>query len=249
MLAKNYDEQSIMGWLMSEKLDGIRAIWTGSKLVSRNGNQFFAPKWFTDQLPAGVCLDGELFINRGMFQKTVSIVKKHAPIDSEWSHVRYCVFDAPDIDAPFKSRLAFCKKTVKKSTVAEIVEHHEFRFTSEMEAFYSDVVASGAEGIMLRDPKSKYEHKRSNSLLKYKPFESDEAVMIGAEGGEGKFSGMVGAIVLKWRGVTFKVGSGLTDEIRTSPPKIGAAITFGFCGLTDGGIPRFPTFVSERSYE
>ena len=52
LLAHSWDnEQDLTGWYMSEKLDGVRANWTGSRFVSRNGNQFFAPAWFTDGFP------------------------------------------------------------------------------------------------------------------------------------------------------------------------------------------------------
>ena len=102
---------------------------------------------------------------------------------------------------------------------------------------------------MLRRPSSAYEQKRSSSLLKLKPSDSSEAVMVGAENGEGRLAGLVGALVVVWRGLRFKVGTGMDDETRANPPKVGSKITFGFCGLTDAGLPRFPTFVGVRDYE
>ena len=47
----------------------------------------------------------------------------------------------------------------------------------------------------------------------------------------------------------FKVGTGLSDMLREVPPEIGAVITFSFFGMTDGGKPRFPSFVTTRDYE
>ena len=32
MLAKKYEAQPVKGWWLSEKLDGIRAIWDGTQL-------------------------------------------------------------------------------------------------------------------------------------------------------------------------------------------------------------------------
>lgn len=249
MLAKPYQEQPITGWLMSEKLDGVRAIWTGSELLSRNGNAFSCPEWFTSQLPSGVMLDGELFIARGKFQTTVGIVRKKAPIDSEWRQIRYCVFDAPAAAGGFEARLAFCEETLRACEIAECVAHRICCNKADLDDFFTKLCALGAEGVMLRAPGSKYENRRSANLLKYKPFDSAEALMIGHESGQGKYDGRVGALILKWNEVVFKVGSGLTDILRNTPPPIGSTITFGFCGLTDGGIPRFPTFISERDYE
>jgi len=249
MLAKAYDGQAVTGWLMSEKLDGVRAIWDGEKLLSRNGNQFFAPAWFTAQLPAGVCLDGELYVGRGKFQSTVGVVRKKVAVDAEWSAIRFCAFDAPLAPGGFESRLAYCAEVLEGSTVASVVDHRACAGEDDMEQFFRAICAEGGEGIMLRAPGSAYDQKRSANLLKYKPFDSDEATMVGVEDGEGRLAGFVGALILKWGEVTFRVGSGMTDQVRQFPPKIGARITFGFCGTTDGGVPRFPTFVAERSYE
>lgn len=249
MLAQTYDGQNINGWLLSEKLDGVRAVWTGSELISRNGNRFFAPEWFTRQLPAGVALDGELFIGRGKFQATVGAVKKKMPIDAEWKAIRYCVFDAPTAEGGFEKRLEFCSENLAECKIAEVVAHRVCRNDDDLNASFSEICALGGEGVMLRAPNSIYENRRSPNLLKYKPFESCEAVMVGHESGQGKYDGMVGALVLKWNEVLFRVGSGLTDQLRSTPPRIGSVICFSFCGLTDGGLPRFPTFLSERDYE
>lgn len=70
-------------WWMSEKLDGVRAIWDGKHLWSRNGKLWAAPAWFTDRayggtnavLPHRVPLDGELWIDRGLFELTSSICR------------------------------------------------------------------------------------------------------------------------------------------------------------------------------
>lgn len=62
MLAKSYEPEKHdpSGWLMSEKLDGVRCYWNGSKMYTRNGNSFYAPKEWQDKLPK-IALDGELW--------------------------------------------------------------------------------------------------------------------------------------------------------------------------------------------
>lgn len=249
MLAKTYDNQPVNGWLMSEKLDGIRAIWTGQKLISRDGNEFSTPAWFLAQLPSDTALDGELWIARGAFQRTLSVVRKKTPIDAEWQAVTFRVFDAPSIAGGFEVRLAACERVLVGCAIASVVEHTACRDAGHMHATFGALCADGAEGIMLRRPSSAYEQKRSSSLLKLKPSDSSEAVMVGAENGEGRLAGLVGALVVVWRGLRFKVGTGMDDETRANPPKVGSKITFGFCGLTDAGLPRFPTFVGVRDYE
>ena len=52
-LAKRFVEgkHNPLGWMMSEKFDGIRAIWTGKEFWSRNEKPIFAPKFFTEKFP------------------------------------------------------------------------------------------------------------------------------------------------------------------------------------------------------
>ena len=88
LLAAKYDAEKDdpKGWWMSEKMDGVRAYWSGSNFYSRSGNEFFAPEWFTAKLPKKP-LDGELWCGRGMFQKCVGFVKtKHRTkqTDENW---------------------------------------------------------------------------------------------------------------------------------------------------------------------
>lgn len=248
MLAKNYDGQDVTGWMMSEKLDGVRALWDGENLISRNGNVFAAPDWFKAALPA-MPLDGELYIDRQMFQTTAGIVRKKTPIDTEWRRIQYKVFDAPMQPGGFEQRIASAQTALAGNSVSQVVEQTACTGKAQLDALFSDLVAKGAEGLMLRRPRSAYEQKRTDSLLKYKPFDTDEASVIGHMEGEGRLAGMVGSLICLWKGKQFQVGAGMNDETRQHAPSIGAAITFCFQGITDGGIPRFPVFVAERNYE
>ena len=106
----------------------------------------------------------------------------------------------------------------------------------------SEIVAEGGEGLMLRKPGSKYEFKRTSSLLKVKEMHDAEAVVIGFEDGRGKYRGLCGSLMCEYRGKMFKCGSGMSDEDRRNPPKIGTKITFGYFEMTESNVPRFPTF-------
>jgi len=50
MLAENYDadRDDPSGWLMSEKMDGVRCYWNGTTMFTRNGNKFFPPQSWID---------------------------------------------------------------------------------------------------------------------------------------------------------------------------------------------------------
>lgn len=79
---------------LSEKIDGVRALWDGKKLRFRSGREIAAPAWFLAAFPAAA-LDGELWMGRGSFDRLSGIVRKAQPVDKEWREVRYMVFDTP----------------------------------------------------------------------------------------------------------------------------------------------------------
>jgi DNA ligase-1 len=112
------------------------------------------------------------------------------------------------------------------------------------------VVSQKGEGLMIQRPGSSYEPGRGSAILKLKPFKDAEAVVVGHKPGKGKHKGVLGALTVRMPdGKTFDVGSGLKDSDRRSPPRIGAAITYRYTELTDGGIPKCGSFVAVRDYE
>jgi DNA ligase len=235
------------GWWMSEKLDGIRAYWDGESFISRLGNKFYAPDWFVADLPADT-LDGELWVGRKMFQKTTSIVRSGAGSD-EWKKVSYVVFDAPEAKGGFEQRLAHIEKVMKRAEAphARHLEHVRCEGLDHLKAELARVEALGGEGLMLRQPGSKYAVGRSNTLLKVKTFHDAEARVIGHAPGTGKHKGRLGALIVQLPdGVRFNVGTGFSDVEREAPPQLGAVITFRYQELSNDGVPRFPSYVGER---
>ena len=247
MKAEKYEKQNVVGWSMSEKLNGVFARWTGRVLLSSNGNEYNAPKWFIDQLPSDIMLEGELYIDRGMLGKIVGTVRKKTPIDSEWRLIKFHVFDAPDIKGGFETRLAFARKILSGCSVAKTVDVEVCRSSRHLGQFYNNLVDSGAEGIMLHIPDSEYEYHQTHKLLKYKPVEDDEAEVVGYKEGTGKYRGFREAMICRWNGIVFKL-NGLNSE-KFEFPQIGALVTFQFHGTSDIGKPLNASFLIERCYE
>ena len=98
-------------YLISEKYDGVRALWDGKILRSRSGTVFNAPAWFIARLPLQA-LDGELWIARGQFEKLSGSVRKITPQDDEWRTIKYMVFELPDASGTFEVRAARIKHIV-----------------------------------------------------------------------------------------------------------------------------------------
>ena len=245
MLAMNWDDTTRPdGWWMSEKLDGVRAVWDGEHFRSRSGNVFHAPEWFKKGLPA-LPLDGELFVGRRKFNEAVSIVRSHT---ADWTPVKFLIFDIQTGDA-FEDRLTQLHSLTLPGH-ARIVQQVKCTAAEDLRDFERNILTVGGEGVMLRAPRSPYVFKRSGHLRKLKRFTDDEATVIGHAPGEGKHEGRLGALICRLAdGTTFNAGSGFTDEQRETPPPIGATVTVRYFELTPAGVPRFPTFIAIRNYE
>ena len=249
LLAESWDnERDLTGWYMSEKLDGVRAYWTGEYFVSRQGNKYLAPSWFTAGFPK-TPLDGELWIDRKAFQQTVSIVRRQDQSD-HWKKVLYVIFDSPNEPGNFEQRLKSIQQSglEKANSQLRILEQNICDSTECLRKELARVEALGGEGLMLRQPDSKYEFGRSSTLLKIKTFHDADAVVTGHQAGKGRHKGRLGALLVELpTGKQFAVGTGFSDAQRAAPPAIGSTITFRYQELTDGGVPRFPSFVRERT--
>ncbi len=251
LLARAWDNSTdLAGWWMSEKLDGVRAWWDGSRgcFLSRQGNVYHAPSWFTAGLPKEP-LDGELWLDRKAFQRTVSIVRRHDQSD-HWRQISYVVFDAPGVNEPFEGRQTFLTELFRSRRLPyarHLYQAHCGGF-ADMQAELARVESLGGEGLMLRQPGSRYEAGRSTTLLKVKTFHDAEGYVIEHLPGRGRHTGRLGAVVVELpSGLTFSVGTGFTDAQRENPPAIGSLITYRYQELTDRGVPRFPSFVRVRT--
>ncbi|MBI1904473.1 MAG: DNA ligase [Planctomycetia bacterium] len=249
LLAQTWENDlDLAGWWMSEKLDGVRAFWDGRQFQSRLGNEFLAPQWFTAGLPA-VPLDGELWLDRKAFQRTVSIVRRQDKSD-HWREIRYRVFDMPKVAAPFEERLAELREclTSKRPAFAELHDHQLCQNLDHLREELARVTAIGGEGLMLRQPGSRYEAGRSSTLLKVKTFHDAEAKVVEHLPGAGRHKGRLGALAVELPdGTAFSIGTGLSDAERENPPTVGSIVTFRYQELSDRGVPRFPSFVRVRA--
>lgn len=251
------------GWWISEKFDGVRAWWDGETLWSRRGQVWNAPSWFTDALPSHMSLDGELWIDRGLFEHTSGVCR--ASNSDDWHRVKYMVFDAPDCSIePVEDRWGRIKALFPIARFGEPFmpdTHHVYmvdqvpcRGPSHLEALVDQVLSAGGEGVMLRAPHSVYERRRSSTLYKWKPFLDGEARVIGYEQGQKSAAGLVGSLVCETYSdeqqrdspKRFRVGSGLTQFLRQHPPPIGTIIRYHYGGLSSQGIPRFPQYAGIR---
>ncbi|HEY8856206.1 MAG TPA: DNA ligase [Rugosibacter sp.] len=245
LLAKVWQQgQDPAGFWVSEKLDGVRALWDGHQLRFRSGRIVPAPDWFTAALPAQP-LDGELWLGRGTFEALSAIVRKASPVDAEWHQVRYMIFELPDVSGNFSRRVEQMPVVTAQAKIPWLQAVPQFQVVNvaQLMTRYREVIAGGGEGLMLHRADAVYHTGRSDDLLKLKPAEDAEAVIIGYLPGKGRNTGRVGALLVEnAEGKRFRIGSGLSDRVRRHPPVLGTTITYRYQQLSKQGIPRFPRY-------
>lgn len=88
---------------MSEKLDGVRCVWTGKALITRNGTTLLPPAFFTRSFPNST-LDGELYAGRQNYKRVVDVITSKSATEEDWLDLTFCVFDTPNINMQFSHR-------------------------------------------------------------------------------------------------------------------------------------------------
>ena len=166
MHAQNWNRrQDLTGWWLSEKMDGIRAYWDGKKLYSRRGNEIPAPSSFTRNFP-NVSLDGELWLGRGTLERLVGILNS---TDSDWSQMKYVLFDFPGSKQNYQSRLKEMSQFSLPPNI-QIVNFIKCEGAQHLSDLLKHVTSQGGEGLMAMEPNSIYTIGRTSTFLKVKVF-------------------------------------------------------------------------------
>lgn len=240
------------------KLDGNRMLVTfdagGEPIFNSRGAKIYpSHKHLAEQLKylrdkTGFdSFDGELYVHGMPLQKIVSLVKKVQP---ESSKLEYRIYDIPsekvwEERVKDLTKLAGCP-TLSIHTVLTEVCYDEQQAKESIHKY----MEQGYEGLILRNLGGKYEYgQRSNDLLKWKLFCSDEALVYDAEKDKNKEA------VLKCKlknGIEFKCkmkGSHSERVYENQLKFIGKYITFNYQTLTVDGVPQFPVGVAVREVD
>lgn len=252
LLAHIYQQGiDVREYLVSEKLDGIRAVWDGKQLVSRQGHPIHAPAWFTKHFPQQA-LDGELWIARGQFESLSATVRQSVPEDAAWQKVTYYVFELPNGEGPFADRARQLEQLARSANSPSLKAIKQFHVQDEqsLKRTLDSIVAKHGEGLMLHRADAPYLTGRNHALLKLKPQLDAEAKVIAYVPGKGKYLGKMGALLVEMPdGLQFRLGTGFTDTERANPPPIGSQVTYTYRDITKNGKPKFASFVRIRPPE
>ena len=247
--ARSYTgKEDIKGWVMSEKLDGIRGYWDGRCLLTRKGLPLHPPSWFIKDFPAFE-LDGELWSKQGDFEFIQSVVLDAEPSPG-WEKINYHIFEVPNQKGAFFHRLARAKEWFKfhSTSHVRVIRQTLIQDRSDLDRFFLEVTSRGGEGVIVKNPDMPYHTGRSAHVLKVKEARDMEGLVIGINKGKGKYENAMGSLTLKLEnGVILKLGTGFTDLVRNNPPAVGTTVAFKYHGFSKNGVPKFASFLRVRA--
>lgn len=242
---KVYKSQNINGWVMSEKLDGIRGYWNGKELLSRQGKNIYVPKYFTKNFPPFE-LDGELWTKRNDFENIQNIVMDKNP-SKHWNQITYNIFEVPNAKSDFLKRLKKAKIWFENNPNKQvrIIAQIKCKDEKQLNEFLEDIIKKKGEGVIIKNPKEFYHTGRSIHILKVKRAQDMEGIVVGIN--MSKKTGVLKSLRIKLdNGTLFNLGIGFSKEERKNPLEIGKVVTFKYYGFTKYGKPKFASFLRVR---
>jgi len=244
MLAHKYEDRKRYvqePFFVQPKLDGVRILVSNKGGISRTGKIVKGTAHWGKHLKDGEYLDGECYVHGMAFEDITSAFKTRPET------LEFHVFDYYDVNRPY---LEFKERARWITVKTVLVDRKE-----DLATVHNTFVNQGYEGIMVRNPHGVYQPgKRSNDLLKYKTFETDEFTIVGVHEGTGRDVGTPVWECETKGGDRFSVRPEGTMEQRKEhfserASILGKRLTVRYQNMTAAGVPRFPIGVAIRDYE
>jgi ATP-dependent DNA ligase len=228
---------------------------------SRNGKELISAPHIHEALKPlfekypDLVFDGELYAHKSDgvdFNKIISCVRKTKPtpndiIESK-QYIQYWIYDLPSHIGVFTERYNSLLK-LELPECCVIVPTEQADNKNDVSAYYSDYMADGYEGQMIRVLDSEYENKRSKHLLKHKSFMDDEFEIKGVVEGKGKLTGKIGKLVFDGFDSAVNGDHEYLEMLFKRGDLIGKKATVKYFELTTDGVPRFPKVIAIRDFE
>ena len=254
MLANKWDDRKKYisePFYVQPKLDGVRLLVSKDGGISRTGKIIPGTEVLGKGLGPGQYVDGEAYDPNLTFEDLTSTFK------TDPLKLKFYVFDFFDLKKlgmTFEQRWEYVKDSIYNPHY-EYVDTFSVKKHKYMEGYHKMFIQQGYEGSMIRDRFSVYEvGQRSNYLLKYKDFQTEEYEITGAKTGHGRDADAVVWVCKTENGNQFTVRPEGTivqreEHYKNYKKYIGKMLTVRFQNLTALGVPRFPVGVTIRDYE
>jgi DNA ligase-1 len=270
MLANKYEPAAaskkrkgiVFPCFVQPKLDGLRCIVYlngDSRPVyqSRTGGYFAVLEHLDTSVQdilskhPTMILDGELYTTEIPFEELAGIIKKKTLTEADKQKiqcVQYHVYDIVISDIPFRNRLSIIQQMIPETSRSNVklVPTYLINTSTTFKEKFSEYVAQGYEGIMLRNTEGVYqENYRSNDLMKYKEFFEAEYTIVDFKEAMGRDAGTVIWECETPEGRRFSVRPRGTQEARREwfcrgASLVGKQLTVIYQELSEMGVPRFP---------
>lgn len=189
--------------LASYKIDGIRGIFKDGNFLSRSLKDIQNKQLREKMKPLmeyakqhNLIIDGEIYSENHTFQEITTFtmtqdfedpksVKKHGKVLSIPSDIKFHIFDTitnGDLTQPFEERYAkSCEISGLFPLITRVVEHFRVSSVEDISSLFDKALSEGNEGLMLRNPNSKYKTGRAtlneDIIYKMKPYRTYDAVI------------------------------------------------------------------------
>lgn len=275
MLAHKYEAKRIKQFPVNVEIkhDGVRVTTIVNTLsgdvqtLSRTGKEFKTFDHVKADLlaacrkvfpkPITVIFDGEMI--SGEFNKTVGDIHRK---NYQATDAVYHIFDMLSEEEFFEQckaqqlqrrkrlenffKLSDAMNSFSSMALMTSVEVHS---DEEIQTLFNDYFAQGFEGVIVKIPTLPYVNKRNHGFMKLKNESSEDLIIVDLEEGEKgkKYEGLLGALVVDFKGVRVSVSSGLSDVQRTQfwhnkEEVIGRIIEVEYHEVTPDGSLRHPRF-------
>jgi DNA ligase-1 len=258
------------GLMVDRKYNGMRQVTSIAGPFSREGEPILSAPHIADivaflfvQHPKLV-LDGELYNHdyRHTLNELISIVRKTSLkeltpelLAQSESIVRYYVYDAYGFtvdgveiteDTPCKKRRDALTKLLKNIKYIVPVPYFIANTMGEAKALYGQFIEDGYEGAILRNADSPYQHERTNDLIKLKPYEDMEVLILDViDPGSGNWGGTGKTVRVRMTdgkefNASMKGNRATVEKILLEKDKwIGQTVTMTYNGWTGLGTPNY----------
>ena len=206
--------------------------------------------------------DGELYTTDIPFEEINGMARLSTRKHPKEHLMKYNIFDLIlTKELSFDNRYTILKLAFSywSSAIIELVDCYLAKSKDEIVSYHKEFVNQGYEGIIIRRPNSLYIHGRGTAMYKYKDFEDDEFLVVGASPATGNQSGAIVWTVKTQNGKTFDVvpkdrtieqrRQDYLDYKQNPNQFIGQKYRVKYQELSKHGVPVFPSglgFVYDR---
>ena len=262
-------------FVLTQKLNGVRATYYKGKLYARSGVPFEGLEHITNEFAwdrgNGFVFDGELLLrdkgslsDNEAFRTATGIINS----DGDKTSICYTIFDllsTKDFEngestCTYRERRAALdaiRQTLsEESPVTILPVLYNGTDQSKIGELLEQMVREDKEGLIV-NLDVPYKCKRHNGILKVKRFYTMDLPIIGCEEGTGRLVGTLGAFVLDYKGNEVRVGSGFADEQRALYWQQRDSLVGNLCEVkykevsydknTGAESLQFPVFISLRT--